>query len=90
MPQTLKTFHIFNFHHGHLDCHLSHKYQNGINPVDEHCPVCKLVFTFYGIEEYKNVVLVSDGKTALFSEKLITIHTGSHSYNYQLRAPPAA
>lgn len=89
-PQTFRTVHIFNFHHGHLDCHHSHKYQHGINPVDNHCPVCKLAFTFYGIEEYKNVVHISVSKSAILFEKLITIYTGSHAFNYQLRAPPVA
>jgi len=89
-PQSFKTLHIFNFHHGHLGCHLNHKYHDGINPVDDHCPVCKLTFTFYGTEEYKSFTYISGSKPAILIEKLIPIHTLSHSFNYQLRAPPAA
>jgi hypothetical protein len=90
MPQAIKTWHILDFHHGHLDCHHYQKYKSGINPVDDHCPVCKLTFTFYGTLEHKSFAYISGSQTAILSEKILQIHIPSHLFNYQLRAPPAA
>lgn len=89
-PQTYKTLHLFNTHHGHLDCHHHREYGDGINPVDDHCPVCKLTFTFYKVIDQQTFSIVSVSQPVTLVQTTTEFYPFFHAFNYQLRAPPTA